>query len=70
MSMSGMPNIACLFPGILKNLHILTPLRKAFVVYKLHILGGAWYGLLSGFTCSENMPLKQPIPVNTSLNFL
>ena len=29
-------------------------------------LGGAWYGLLSGFSCSENVPSKHPIPLNTS----
>ena len=28
--------------------------------------GGAWYDLLSGFTCNENVPSKHPILVNTS----
>ena len=31
-------------------------------------LGGAWYGLTSLLTCKEEVPLKHPIPVNTSLN--
>ena len=31
-------------------------------------LGGAWYGLLSGLSCKENMPLKHLIPLNTSQN--
>ena len=29
-------------------------------------LGGAWYGLLSGLSCKENVPSKQPMPLNTS----
>ena len=35
-------------------------------VYAMH-LGGAWYGLLSGMKCNENVPLKHPILFNTSL---
>ena len=30
-------------------------------------LGDAWYGLLPG-SCKENIPLKQPIPLNTYLS--
>ena len=29
--------------------------------YAMH-LRGAWYGLLSGFSCKENVPSKHPIP--------
>ena len=29
-------------------------------------LGGTWYGVLSGFTCYENIPSKHPIPIKTS----
>ena len=31
-------------------------------------LGDAWYGLLSGFTCKENVTSKCPIPLNTYSN--
>ena len=31
-------------------------------------LGDAWYGLLSGSTCNENVPSKHPVPLNTSSN--
>ena len=31
---------------------------------------GAWYCLLSGLTCNENVPLKHPILLNASLNSL
>ena len=33
-------------------------------------LGSAWYDLVSGLTFNENMQLKHPIPLNTSLNSL
>ena len=33
-------------------------------------LGSAWYGLALSLTCNENVPLKQPMPVKTSLNSL
>ena len=32
-------------------------------------LGGAWYGLPSGFSYNKNVPSKHPIPLNTSSNF-
>ena len=32
--------------------------------------GGAWYSLLFVFSCKENMPLMQPIPLKTSSNSL
>ena len=31
-------------------------------------LGGTWYGLLSGLSCKENVPLKHPIPLDMSPN--
>ena len=48
----------------------LTTLWKCFCRAKAIHLGGTWYGSLSGFTCNENVPSKQPIPVNTSLKSL
>ena len=33
--------------------------------YATH-LGGAWYSLLSGLSCKENVPLKHPMSLNTS----
>ena len=30
--------------------------------------GGTWYGLLSSFTCNENVPTKHLMPTNTSSN--
>ena len=32
--------------------------------------GGTWYGLLIVFSCKENMPSKNPIPLNTPSNSL
>ena len=32
--------------------------------YAIH-LGGAWYGLLLGLSCNENVPSKHPMPLNT-----
>ena len=33
-------------------------------------LGGAWYSLLSGFSCKENVPSKHPMPLNILFNSL
>ena len=35
--------------------------------YAMHLVG-TWYGLLSGFSCNENVPSKHPMPLNASLN--
>ena len=37
--------------------------------YTTH-LSGTWYGLLSGLSCKENVPLKHPIPLNMLANIL
>ena len=37
--------------------------------YATH-LGGTLYGLLSSFSCKENVPSKHPMPLNTTLNYL
>ena len=41
---------------------------KSFCSVQATHLRGAWYGLLPGLNCKEDIPLKQPIPLNTSLN--
>ena len=33
-------------------------------------LGGAWYGLLSGLSCNENVPSKHPIPLQILPNLV
>ena len=46
--------------------HSSSSLNSFYSTYVMH-LGGAWYGLLSSLSCNENVPLKHPILLNTSL---
>ena len=45
---------------------ILVLLSSSCTAYAMH-LGGTWHGFELVLTCREKVPLKYPIPVNTSL---
>ena len=44
--------------------HFNSSLNGFCSAYTTH-LGGAWYGLLSGLSYNENVPLKHPIPLKS-----
>ena len=61
---SSMPNgVIISYCWNLSNFHL-----NSFLSAYATCCGDAWYGLLSGFTCNENIPSKHPIPVHTSSN--
>ena len=43
---------------------------KGFCSAYATCLDGAWYGLLSGFSYKENVPLRRPMPLKTLPNVL